>query len=233
MIRFIKDHWLMLSIMIIGLLFIIVPVLTRSIDNELTIDGMYNFIGSFFGIIGAVMLAFSETKQQNKALRDEIDLNARKERQIQAEFLYKELLFQKIEKTYGLLNTAIYKNEEIMSFIKDIGQILESEKIRARLIENRNDTEKYIHEIELMSIYFPDDLEKVKLIVLTFNYSNKYLSTMEHELLIGDSKGFRKELENYQAVVKRLVQVMDELSIDMLGSMNVEINKLNDIGNTV
>lgn len=233
MLRFIKDHWLMLSIMIIGLLFIIVPVLTRSIDNELTIDGMYNFIGSFFGIIGAVMLAFSETKQQNKALRDEIDLNARKERQIQAEFLYKELLFQKIEKTYGLLNTAIYKNEEIMSFIKDIGQILESEKIRARLIENRNETEKYIHEIELMSIYFPDDLEKVKLIVSTFNYSNKYLSTMEHELLIGDSKGFRKELENYQAVVKRLVQVMDELSIDMLGSMNVEINKLNDIGNTV
>ncbi|MBC1457982.1 hypothetical protein [Listeria newyorkensis] len=231
--RFIKDHWLMLGIIIIGLLFIIVPVLTRSIDNELTIDGMYNFIGSFFGIIGAVMLAFSETKQQNKALRDEIDLNARKERQIQAEFLYKELLFQKIEKTYGLLNTAIYKNEEIMSFIKDIGQILESEKIRARLIENRNETEKYIHEIELMSIYFPDDLEKVKLIVSTFNYSNKYLSTMEHELLIGDSKGFRKELENYQAVVKRLVQVMDELSIDMLGSMNVEINKLNDIGNTV
>lgn len=231
--RFIKDHWLMLGIIIIGLLFIIVPVLTRSIDNELTIDGMYNFIGSFFGIIGAVMLAFSETKQQNKALRDEIDLNARKERQIQAEFLYKELLFQKIEKTYGLLNTAIYKNEEIMSFIKDIGQILESEKIRARLIENRNETEKYIHEIELMSIYFPDDLEKVKLIVSTFNYSNKYLSTMEHELLIGDSKGFRKELDNYQAVVKRLVQVMDELSIDMLGSMNVEINKLNDIGNTV
>lgn len=233
MMRFIKDHWLMLGVIIIGLLFIIVPVLTRSIDNELTIDGMYNFIGSFFGIIGAVMLAFSETKQQNKALRDEIDLNARKERQIQAEFLYKELLFQKIEKTYGLLNTAIYKNEEIMSFIKDIGQILESEKIRARLIENRNETEKYIHEIELMSIYFPDDLEKVKLIVSTFNYSNKYLSTMEHELLIGDSKGFRKELENYQAVVKRLVQVLDELSIDMLGSMNAEINKLNDIGNTV
>ncbi|MBA3926337.1 hypothetical protein [Listeria rustica] len=233
MIRFLKDHWLMLIIMIVGLLFIIVPVLTRSIDNELTIDGMYNFIGSFFGIIGAVMLAFSETKQQNKALRDEIDLNARKERQIQAEFLYKELLFQKIEKTYGLLNTAIYKNEEIMSFIKDIGQILESEKIRARLIENRNETEKYIHEIELMSIYFPDDLEKVKLIVSTFNYSNKYLSTMEHELLVGDSKGFRKELDNYNAVVKRLVQVMDELSIDMLGSMNAEINKLNDIGNTV
>ncbi|KGL41169.1 hypothetical protein BMT55_04315 [Listeria newyorkensis] len=231
--RFIKDHWLMLGIIIIGLLFIIVPVLTRSIDNELTIDGMYNFIGSFFGIIGAVMLAFSETKQQNKALRDEIDLNARKERQIQAEFLYKELLFQKIEKTYGLLNTAIYKNEEIMSFIKDIGQILESEKIRARLIENRNETEKYIHEIELMSIYFPDDLEKVKLIVSTFNYSNKYLSTMEHELLIGDSKGFRKELDHYKVVVKRLVQVMDELSIDMLGSMNAEINKLNDIGNTV
>ncbi|MBC1475099.1 hypothetical protein HB852_10755 [Listeria grandensis] len=233
MIRFIKDHWLMLGIMIIGLLFIIVPVLTRSIDNELTIDGMYNFIGSFFGIIGAVMLAFSETKQQNKALRDEIDMNARKERQIQAEFLYKELLFQKIEKTYGLLNTAIYKNEEIMSFIKDIGQILESEKIRARLIENRNETEKYIHEIELMSIYFPEDLEKVKLIVSTFNYSNKYLSTMEHELLIGDSKGFRLELENYRAVIKRLVKLMDELSIDMLGSMNVEINKLNDIGNTV
>ncbi|MBC6315677.1 hypothetical protein [Listeria grandensis] len=233
MIRFIKDHWLMLGIMIIGLLFIIVPVLTRSIDNELTIDGMYNFIGSFFGIIGAVMLAFSETKQQNKALRDEIDMNARKERQIQAEFLYKELLFQKIEKTYGLLNTAIYKNEEIMSFIKDIGQVLESEKIRARLIENRNETEKYIHEIELMSIYFPDDLEKVKLIVSTFNYSNKYLSTMEHELLIGDSKGFRLELENYRAVIKRLVKLMDELSIDMLGSMNVEINKLNDIGNTV
>ncbi|EUJ23313.1 hypothetical protein PGRAN_09071 [Listeria grandensis FSL F6-0971] len=233
MIRFIKDHWLMLGIMIIGLLFIIVPVLMRSIDNELTIDGMYNFIGSFFGIIGAVMLAFSETKQQNKALRDEIDMNARKERQIQAEFLYKELLFQKIEKTYGLLNTAIYKNEEIMSFIKDIGQILESEKIRARLIENRNETEKYIHEIELMSIYFPEDLEKVKLIVSTFNYSNKYLSTMEHELLIGDSKGFRLELENYRAVIKRLVKLMDELSIDMLGSMNVEINKLNDIGNTV
>ncbi|AQY49631.1 hypothetical protein PWEIH_08586 [Listeria weihenstephanensis FSL R9-0317] len=233
MIRFLKDHWLMLIIMIVGLLFIIVPVLTRSIDNELTIDGMYNFIGSFFGIIGAVMLAFSETKQQNKALRDEIDLNARKERQIQAEFLYKELLFQKIEKTYGLLNTAIYKNEEIMRFIKDIGQILDSEKLRARLIENRNETEKYIHEIELMSIYFPDDLEKVKLIVSTFNYSNKYLSTMEHELLVGDAKGFRKELDNYNAVVKRLVQVMDELSIDMLGSMNAEINKLNDIGNTV
>lgn len=233
MIRFLKDHWLMLIIMIVGLLFIIVPALTRSIDKELTIDGMYNFIGSFFGIIGAVMLAFSETKQQNKALRDEIDLNARKERQIQAEFLYKELLFQKIEKTYGLLNTAIYKNEEIMRFIKDIGQILDSEKLRARLIENRNETEKYIHEIELMSIYFPDDLEKVKLIVSTFNYSNKYLSTMEHELLVGDSKGFRKELDSYNAVVKRLVQVMDELSIDMLGSMNAEINKLNDIGNTV
>ncbi|MBC6310020.1 hypothetical protein HCJ66_10755 [Listeria sp. FSL L7-1582] len=84
-----------------------------------------------------------------------------------------------------------------------------------------------------MSIYFPDDLEKVKLIVSTFNYSNKYLSTMEHELLVGDSNGFRKELDSYNAVVKRLVQVMDELSIDMLGSMNAEINKLNDIGNTV
>ncbi|MBC1435423.1 hypothetical protein HB848_08735 [Listeria rocourtiae] len=233
MMRFIREHFLMLVIMIVGLLFIFVPVLTGSIDNELTIDGMYNFIGTFFGIIGAVMLAFSEAKNQNKTLRDEIDLNARKERQIQAEFLYKELLFQKIEKTYGLLNTAIYKNEEILRFMKDIGQLLESEKIRVRLIESRNETEKYIHEIELMSIYFPDDLEKVKLIVSTFNYSNKYLSTMEHELLVGDSAGFRKELESYKTVVKRLVQVMDELSIDMLASMNVEINKLNDIGSTV
>ncbi|MBC1529928.1 hypothetical protein HCJ07_06175 [Listeria booriae] len=228
-----KDHILMVIIIIIGLLFIIIPVMMQSIDNELTIDGMYNFIGSFFGIIGAVMLAFSETKQQNRVLREEIELNARKEREIQAEFLYKELLFQKIERTYGLLNTAIYKNEEIMSFIKDTGQVLESEKIRERLIENRNDTEKYIHDIELMGIYFPANMEKVQGIVSVFNYSNKYLSTMEHELLVGDTKGFRKELDNYNAVVKRLVKVMDELSIDMMESMNTEINKLNNIGSSV
>lgn len=228
-----KDHILMIIIIIIGLLFIIIPVMMQSIDNELTIDGMYNFIGSFFGIIGAVMLAFSETKQQNRVLREEIELNARKEREIQAEFLYKELLFQKIERTYGLLNTAIYKNEEIMSFIKDTGQVLESEKIRERLIENRNDTEKYIHDIELMGIYFPANMEKVQGIVSVFNYSNKYLSTMEHELLVGDTKGFRKELDNYNAVVKRLVKVMDELSIDMMESMNTEINKLNNIGSSV
>ncbi|MBC2160262.1 hypothetical protein HCB21_10800 [Listeria booriae] len=231
--RFVKDHILMIIIIIIGLLFIIIPVMMQSIDNELTIDGMYNFIGSFFGIIGAVMLAFSETKQQNRVLREEIELNARKEREIQAEFLYKELLFQKIERTYGLLNTAIYKNEEIMSFIKDTGQVLESEKIRERLIENRNDTEKYIHDIELMGIYFPANMEKVQGIVSVFNYSNKYLSTMEHELLVGDTKGFRKELDNYNAVVKRLVKVMDELSIDMMKSMNTEINKLNNIGSSV
>ncbi|CAM4057113.1 hypothetical protein [Listeria booriae] len=231
--RFVKDHILMIIIIIIGLLFIIIPVMMQSIDNELTIDGMYNFIGSFFGIIGAVMLAFSETKQQNRVLREEIELNARKEREIQAEFLYKELLFQKIERTYGLLNTAIYKNEEIMSFIKDTGQVLESEKIRERLIENRNDTEKYIHDIELMGIYFPANMEKVQGIVSVFNYSNKYLSTMEHELLVGDTKGFRKELDNYNAVVKRLVKVMDELSIDMMESMNTEINKLNNIGSSV
>ncbi|MBC1502883.1 hypothetical protein [Listeria booriae] len=231
--RFMKDHILMVIIIIIGLLFIIIPVMMQSIDNELTIDGMYNFIGSFFGIIGAVMLAFSETKQQNRVLREEIELNARKEREIQAEFLYKELLFQKIERTYGLLNTAIYKNEEIMSFIKDTGQVLESEKIRERLIENRNDTEKYIHDIELMGIYFPANMEKVQGIVSVFNYSNKYLSTMEHELLVGDTKGFRKELDNYNAVVKRLVKVMDELSIDMMESMNTEINKLNNIGSSV
>ncbi|MBC1524613.1 hypothetical protein HB884_10380 [Listeria booriae] len=231
--RFMKDHILMIIIIIIGLLFIIIPVMMQSIDNELTIDGMYNFIGSFFGIIGAVMLAFSETKQQNRVLREEIELNARKEREIQAEFLYKELLFQKIERTYGLLNTAIYKNEEIMSFIKDTGQVLESEKIRERLIENRNDTEKYIHDIELMGIYFPANMEKVQGIVSVFNYSNKYLSTMEHELLVGDTKGFRKELDNYNAVVKRLVKVMDELSIDMMESMNTEINKLNNIGSSV
>lgn len=228
-----KDHILMVIIIIIGLLFIIIPVMMQSIDNELTIDGMYNFIGSFFGIIGAVMLAFSETKQQNRVLREEIELNARKEREIQAEFLYKELLFQKIERTYGLLNTAIYKNEEMMSFIKDTGQVLESEKIRERLIENRNDTEKYIHDIELMGIYFPANMEKVQGIVSVFNYSNKYLSTMEHELLVGDTKGFRKELDNYNAVVKRLVKVMDELSIDMMESMNTEINKLNNIGSSV
>ncbi|MBC2371608.1 hypothetical protein HBP98_06235 [Listeria booriae] len=231
--RFVKDHILMIIIIIIGLLFIIIPVMMQSIDNELTIDGMYNFIGSFFGIIGAVMLAFSETKQQNRVLREEIELNARKEREIQAEFLYKELLFQKIERTYGLLNTAIYKNEEIMSFIKDTGQVLESEKIRERLIENRNDTEKYIHDIELMGIYFPANMGKVQGIVSVFNYSNKYLSTMEHELLVGDTKGFRKELDNYNAVVKRLVKVMDELSIDMMESMNTEINKLNNIGSSV
>ncbi|MBC1227542.1 hypothetical protein [Listeria booriae] len=231
--RFVKDHILMIIIIIIGLLFIIIPVMMQSIDNELTIDGMYNFIGSFFGIIGAVMLAFSETKQQNRVLREEIELNARKEREIQAEFLYKELLFQKIERTYGLLNTAIYKNEEIMSFIKDTGQVLESEKIRERLIENRNDTEKYIHDIELMGIYFPANMEKVQGIVSVFNYSNKYLSTMEHELLVGDTKGFRKELDNYNAVVKRLVKIMDELSIDMMESMNTEINKLNNIGSSV
>lgn len=231
--RFVKDHILMIIIIIIGLLFIIIPVMMQSIDNELTIDGMYNFIGSFFGIIGAVMLAFSETKQQNRVLREEIELNARKEREIQAEFLYKELLFQKIERTYGLLNTAIYKNEEIMSFIKDTGQVLESEKIRERLIENRNETEKYIHDIELMGIYFPANMEKVQGIVSVFNYSNKYLSTMEHELLVGDTKGFRKELDNYNAVVKRLVKVMDELSIDMMESMNTEINKLNNIGSSV
>ncbi|MBC2048895.1 hypothetical protein [Listeria booriae] len=231
--RFVKDHILMIIIIIIGLLFIIIPVMMQSIDNELTIDGMYNFIGSFFGIIGAVMLAFSETKQQNRVLREEIELNARKEREIQAEFLYKELLFQKIERTYGLLNTAIYKNEEIMSFIKDTGQVLESEKIRERLIENRNDTEKYIHDIELMGIYFPANMEKVQGIVSVFNYSNKYLSTMEHELLVGDTKGFRRELDNYNAVVKRLVKVMDELSIDMMESMNTEINKLNNIGSSV
>ncbi|MBC2240379.1 hypothetical protein [Listeria booriae] len=231
--RFVKDHILMIIIIIIGLLFIIIPVMMQSIDNELTIDGMYNFIGSFFGIIGAVMLAFSETKQQNRVLREEIELNARKEREIQAEFLYKELLFQKIERTYGLLNTAIYKNEEIMSFIKDTGQVLESDKIRERLIENRNDTEKYIHDIELMGIYFPANMEKVQGIVSVFNYSNKYLSTMEHELLVGDTKGFRKELDNYNAVVKRLVKVMDELSIDMMESMNTEINKLNNIGSSV
>ncbi|MBC2098736.1 hypothetical protein HCJ70_06720 [Listeria booriae] len=231
--RFVKDHILMIIIIIIGLLFIIIPVMMQSIDNELTIDGMYNFIGSFFGIIGAVMLAFSETKQQNRVLREEIELNARKEREIQAEFLYKELLFQKIERTYGLLNTAIYKNEEIMSFIKDTGQVLESEKIRERLIENRNDIEKYIHDIELMGIYFPANMEKVQGIVSVFNYSNKYLSTMEHELLVGDTKGFRKELDNYNAVVKRLVKVMDELSIDMMESMNTEINKLNNIGSSV
>ncbi|MBC6162528.1 hypothetical protein HB999_03545 [Listeria booriae] len=231
--RFMKDHILMVIIIIIGLLFIIIPVMMQSIDNELTIDGMYNFIGSFFGIIGAVMLAFSETKQQNRVLREEIELNARKEREIQAEFLYKELLFQKIERTYGLLNTAIYKNEEMMSFIKDTGQVLESEKIRERLIENRNDTEKYIHDIELMGIYFPANMEKVQGIVSVFNYSNKYLSTMEHELLVGDTKGFRKELDNYNAVVKRLVKVMDELSIDMMESMNTEINKLNNIGSSV
>ncbi|MBC1359364.1 hypothetical protein [Listeria booriae] len=231
--RFVKDHILMIIIIIIGLLFIIIPVMMQSIDNELTIDGMYNFIGSFFGIIGAVMLAFSETKQQNRVLREEIELNARKEREIQAEFLYKELLFQKIERTYGLLNTAIYKNEEIMSFIKDTGQVLESEKIRERLIENRNDTEKYIHDIELMGIYFPANMEKVQGIVSIFNYSNKYLSTMEHELLVGDTKGFRKELDNYNAVVKRLVKIMDELSIDMMESMNTEINKLNNIGSSV
>ncbi|MBC1210854.1 hypothetical protein HB815_07925 [Listeria booriae] len=231
--RFVKDHILMIIIIIIGLLFIIIPVMMQSIDNELTIDGMYNFIGSFFGIIGAVMLAFSETKQQNRVLREEIELNARKEREIQAEFLYKELLFQKIERTYGLLNTAIYKNEEIMSFIKDTGQVLESEKIRERLIENRNDTEKYIHDIELMGIYFPANMEKVQGIVSVFNYSNKYLSTMEHELLVGDTKGLRKELDNYNAVVKRLVKVMDELSIDMMESMNTEINKLNNIGSSV
>ncbi|MBC1292511.1 hypothetical protein [Listeria booriae] len=231
--RFVKDHILMIIIIIIGLLFIIIPVMMQSIDNELTIDGMYNFIGSFFGIIGAVMLAFSETKQQNRVLREEIELNARKEREIQAEFLYKELLFQKIERTYGLLNTAIYKNEEMMSFIKDTGQVLESEKIRERLIENRNDTEKYIHDIELMGIYFPANMEKVQGIVSVFNYSNKYLSTMEHELLVGDTNGFRKELDNYNAVVKRLVKVMDELSIDMMESMNTEINKLNNIGSSV
>ncbi|MBC1373534.1 hypothetical protein HB847_14355 [Listeria booriae] len=231
--RFVKDHILMIIIIIIGLLFIIIPVMMQSIDNELTIDGMYNFIGSFFGIIGAVMLAFSETKQQNRVLREEIELNARKEREIQAEFLYKELLFQKIERTYGLLNTAIYKNEEMMSFIKDTGQVLESEKIRERLIENRNDTEKYIHDIELMGIYFPANMEKVQGIVSVFNYSNKYLSTVEHELLVGDTKGFRKELDNYNAVVKRLVKVMDELSIDMMESMNTEINKLNNIGSSV
>lgn len=228
-----KDHILMIIIIIIGLLFIIIPVMMQSIDNELTIDGMYNFIGSFFGIIGAVMLAFSETKQQNRVLREEIELNARKEREIQAEFLYKELLFQKIERTYGLLNTAIYKNEEIMSFIKDTGQVLESEKIRERLIENRNDTEKYIHDIELMGIYFPANMEQVQGIVSVFNYSNKYLSAMEHELLVGDTKGFRKELNNYNTVVKRLVKVMDELSIDMMESMNTEINKLNNIGSKV
>lgn len=229
--RYLKNHLMIISIIFIGFLLLFIPIFTDAVDRELTIDGMYNFIGSFFGIIGAVLLAFSESKTQNTALREEIELNSKKERQIQAEFLYKEMLFQKIENLYAKLNTSIYKNEEIIRFIRDTNSILANEQITVRLVQNRNETEKLIHDIELISIYFTENGNKVEKIVSLFNYSNKYLSKLEHEFLIDQGRNFNKELSSYQAILKRLVFLLDDLSIDMITIMKNEITKLNDLSN--
>ncbi|CCO10350.2 hypothetical protein BN424_886 [Carnobacterium maltaromaticum LMA28] len=62
-------------------------------------------------------------------------------------------------------------------------------------------------------------------------YSNKYLSKLEHEFLIDQGRNFNKELSSYQAILKRLVFLLDDLSIDMITIMKNEITKLNDLSN--
>lgn len=45
--RYLKNHLLIISIIFIGFLLLFIPIFTGAVDRELTIDGMYNFIGSF------------------------------------------------------------------------------------------------------------------------------------------------------------------------------------------
>ncbi|CCO10349.2 hypothetical protein BN424_885 [Carnobacterium maltaromaticum LMA28] len=44
-----------------------------------------------------------------------------------------------------------------------------NEQITVRLVQNRNETEKLIHDIELISIYFTENGNKVEKIVSLFN----------------------------------------------------------------
>lgn len=73
MFNFIKNHYILVLTVIIGGLLVIIPLFQGAIEPDLTIDGMHNFVGSFFGVLAAIMLAFSENKAQNQAIRDEIE----------------------------------------------------------------------------------------------------------------------------------------------------------------
>ncbi|WP_158380497.1 hypothetical protein [Carnobacterium maltaromaticum] len=65
--------------------------------------------------------------------------------------------------------TQLYGLYQIIRFIRDTNSILANEQITVRLVQNRNETEKLIHDIELISIYFTENGNKVEKIVSLFN----------------------------------------------------------------
>ncbi|MBP1041621.1 hypothetical protein I6N95_11445 [Vagococcus sp. BWB3-3] len=226
MFKFIKNHSILVLTVIIGGLLVIIPLFQGAIEPNLTIDGMYNFVGSFFGVLAAVMLAFSENKAQNQAIRDEIELNARKERTIQAEFLYREMLFQKIENLYAKLNTCIYQNEESIRLIKYNRETVDERQMMNKLLENQNQSEKLIHDIELLSIYFHNYQPNIEQIVVLFERSRDHLALLEVKLTTEESVEFNDKVEAYIEFLDDLDQLLDDLSIDLLKKMKVEVVEL-------
>lgn len=226
MFKFIKNHSILVLTVIVGGALVLIPLLMGAIEPNLTIDGMYNFVGSFFGVLAAVMLAFSENKAQNQAIREEIELNARKERTIQAEFLYREMLFQKIENLYGKLNTCIYQNEESIRLIKYNRETVNEQQMMNKLLENQNQSEKLIHDIELLSIYFHNYQPNIEKIVTLFEGSRHHLSMLELKLTMDKSSHFNEKIIEYTEYLEELDQLLDDLSIDLLKKMKVEIMEL-------
>lgn len=226
MFKFIKNHSILVLTVVVGSLLVVIPMVRGIIEPNLTIDGMYNFVGSFFGVLAAVMLAFSENKAQNQAIREEIELNARKERTIQAEFLYREMLFQKIENLYAKLNTCIYQNEESIRLIKYNRETVDERQMMNKLLENQNQSEKLIHDIELLSIYFNNYQPNIEQIVSLFERSRDHLGLLEVNLTVGQSGLFVEKVEAYIDYLDDLDQLLDELSIDLLKKMKVEVVEL-------
>lgn len=235
MFKFIKNHSILVLTVVVGGLLVVIPMVRGIIEPNLTIDGMYNFVGSFFGVLAAVMLAFSENKAQNQAIREEIELNARKERTIQAEFLYREMLFQKIENLYAKLNTCIYQNEESIRLIKYNRETVDERQMMNKLLENQNQSEKLIHDIELLSIYFHNYQPNIERIVSLFEHSRDHLSLLEVNLTAGETHFFNSKVEGYTEFLDDLDRLLDELSVDLLKKMKaevVELANLSSLGQT-
>lgn len=227
--KFVKNHLLLLMTILIGIFLVFIPILKNTISPELTVDGLYNFIGSFFGIIGAVLLAFSENKSQNDALRSEIEMNAKKDRSIQAEFLYRELLFQKIENLYSKLNTCIYKNEESIRRITYHNKDSSKTDLLNKLFKNQNEAEKLIHDIELLSIYFQDYAPTISKIVTLFTQSTEQLDKLELSLSFNSTSQFNEEVHDYSSKLEQLDHSLDLLSIDLMARMGKEIHELDKL----
>nr|OTP53720.1 hypothetical protein A5881_000617 [Enterococcus termitis] len=224
--KFIRNHLMLCITIMIGILLVFIPIIKQTISPELTVDGLYNFIGSFFGIIGAVLLAFSENKRQNETLREEIEMNAKKDRSIQAEFLYRELLFQKIENLYSKLNTCIYKNEESIRRVHYHHTEPHPEILVEKLIKNRNETEKLIHDIELLSIYFQDYTPTISMIVSLFDQSTEHLYHVEMRLNEWNTSEFKQRMTKYSELLEELDRSLDRLAIDLMAKMGNEIQEL-------